>query len=69
MLIPECADQFVIGGLVAALNTLAQLPDEIAHEHGDVDRVLPGAGVEVVEKPIPGLIVDQLVEMSDPGFA
>ena len=67
--VPVGADQLV-ELLLAGGDALLHLPDQVAHELGDIDGVSrAGAlGLETLYQPFLRLVVDEFVEMADTGF-
>ena len=41
------------------------MPDDVAHEKGNVDGIVGGALFKVVDEPVFGLVVDEDVEGAD----
>ncbi len=64
--VPEGADELVQWRLLTTYDSLPGLPDDIAHEAGDVDRVFISTLAEVLEEPFVELVVDELVVVADP---
>ena len=81
--IPIGADQLV-EFLFAGGDALLHLPDQVAHEPGDIDRIFRGrapgfsakqpggpaglSGGEILYEPVFRLVVDKFVIVADTGF-
>lgn len=66
--VPEGADQFTERFFLSLLNTFPQLPDNVAHEAGDVNAIFVGAFFEVRDQPVIRLVVNKFVEVANAGF-
>ena len=66
--VPEGSDQFAERFFLPFLDAFFQLPDDVAHEAGNVDGIFAGAFFEVCDQPVVGLVVNQFVEVADAGF-
>ena len=63
--VPEGADEFPERLPGSGHDALAELPDDVPHEAGDVDGIVGGALSEILLEPLPRLVVDQLVEVAE----
>ena len=66
--IPESPDQFPHGGFLFALDPLSLLPDDVSHEAGNVDGIVAGTFAKMLDEPFFGLVMNQLVVVTDAGF-
>jgi len=66
--VPVGPEQLFEGRFLIAGDSFFHLPEEVAHEPGDIDGILVFMHGEVFYKPFFGLLMDQLIEMADARF-
>jgi len=67
--VPERAQQFPQWLSFSFADPLAQLPGNVTHQKGNINRIVRCTLTKISDEPVFGLVVDQLVMVSDAGFA
>jgi len=60
--------EFFQGRFLAFYDPFPGLPDNVAYEPGNVDRVVRSAPAEIFDQPLFGLIMNKFIVMTDAGL-